>query len=259
MLSDYVYEYRRPPFFSLEYHFVYRPFMNAGALLGFLCSKLPDGWRAFVGRKLVDIIQRFNFAKLPTAEELTADNTAEITEKIRAAMDQVSSDGKRGGWVAGKAVLDAARKPGEALTALPEGLMVTVFMGLPGITTPQTSFLATQLLHSLKQKYYETGHPDYLFVQAVNAAVEQLRAADSWGGPCGAGVLAAIFAARKESPPPLGWRAREAVVLTVFQQTEEYRKFLAVDADKNVTLPLGDSYEEFAASMLTNAYGVYPF
>lgn len=249
----------RPPFFSFRYHFVYRPFMTGSTILSFVCGRLPDGLRASFGRLIVWAAARFKLAEIPSSNEITKDNTQEVADKLRAAMDAVGPDGKRGGWRAGKAVLDEARKPGEMLTTLPEDLMITVFMGLSGTTTPQTSFLAKQLLHSLKQKYYETGHADYLFSQAVDAATKELRAADSWGGCIGSGTLKAIFDARRDPKPPLGSRARELVVLTVFQQTEDYKKFLTVDEDGSLSLPRGDSYEEFAASMLTNAYGVYPF
>lgn len=247
-----------PSFFSLQYHFIYRPFMKLASVLSFIVSKLSDRQRAAAGRFLVATIKRFNFAALPTADDLTKDNTAEISQKVKAAMDAVGPDGKRGGWIAGKAVIDEARKPGAALADMPEGLMVTLFMGLPGKTTPQTSFLATQLLHSLKQKYYETGHPDYLFSQALSAAEAELRKADDWGG-CFGGVLQAMFNARQDPTPPLGWRARELLVLTGFRQFPEYVKFLSVDADGTLLLPRGKSYEEFAAAMLANAYGPYPF
>lgn len=247
-----------PPFFSVHYHFVYRPFMKLAGVISFFVSRLPDGQRAAAGRLLVSLIKRFNFAELPTADELTKDNTADVSAKVKEAMDAVDAAGKRGGWVAGKAVIDAARKPGEALTSLPEGLMVTIFMGLPGRTTPQTSFLATQLLHSLKQKYYETGHPSYLFSQAVETAEKELRKADEWGG-CMAGTLQAMFDARKDTGISIGWRARELAVLTAFKQFPEYSKFLSVDDDGDVSLPRGKSYEEFAAAMLANAYGPYPF
>lgn len=233
--------------------------MNWARVLSFICSRLPDGPRAAFGRLIVWAAGRYKLANIPTSNEITKDNTQEVADKIRAALDGIGQGGKRGGWRAAKAVLDEARKPGEMLTTLPEDLMITVFMGLSGTTTPHTSFLAKQLLHSLKQKYYETGHADYLFSQAVDAVAKELRAADSWGGCIGSGTLQAIFEARLEPSPPLGSRARELVVLTVFQQTEDYKKFLTVDDDGSVSLPRGDSYEEFAASMLTNAYGVYPF
>lgn len=246
-----------PSFFSVQYHFVYRPFMKLASILSFIVSKLSDKQRAAVGRFLVKIITRYNFATLPTADELTKDNTVEVSEKVKKAMDAIGPDGKPGGWLAGKAVIEEARKPGAALNDMPEGLMVTIFMGLPGRTTPQTSFLATQLLHSLKQKYYETGQPDYLFAQAIAIAEKELRKADEWGG-CLGGVLQAMFDARKDPTPPLGWRARELLVLTGFRQFPEYIKFLTVEDDGDLSLPRGKSYEEFAAAMLANAYGPYP-
>lgn len=232
--------------------------MKLAGILSFIVSKLSDGKRAAAGRLLVAAIKRFNFVALPTADDLTKDNTAEIGQKVKAAMDAVGPDGKRGGWIAGQAVIDAARKPAAALDAVPEGLMVTLFMGLPGHTTPQTSALATSLLRALKQKYYETGQPHYLFSQALAAAEAELRKADDWSG-CFGGVLQAMFNARQDPTPPLGWRARELLVLTGFRQFPEYVKFLTVDANGKLLLPRGKSYEEFAAAMLANAYGPYPF
>lgn len=233
--------------------------MNWARVLSSICGRLPDGLRASFGRLIVWAAGYLKLANIPSSNEITKDSTQEIADKIRAALDGIGQDGKRGGWRAAKAVLDAARKPGEMLVTLPEDLMITVFMGLPGTATPQTASLARQLLNALKQKYYETGRPDYLFSQAVAAAANELRVADSRGGCIGSGALKAIFDARLDPSPPLGSRARELVVLTVFQRTEEYKKFLTVDDDGSVSLPRGDSYEEFAASMLTNAYGVYPF
>jgi hypothetical protein len=68
-----------------------------------------------------------------------------------------------------------------------------------------------------------------------------------------------MFEVRKDSTPPLGWRAREAAVLLFFSNHSEYKKFLSKDENNDWVLPRGTSYDEFASSMLANAYGPYPF
>lgn len=220
---------------------------------------LPDVLRAVLGRVLVWTARLFKVADIPSSDALFADNTAEIAARIQSYMDAVDGAGKRVGWRAGKAILDAARKPGEILFQLPEWLLLTLFMGLPGTKTPQTVSAAKAALDGLKQKYLETGRPDYLFAQAVASAVAQLQAADEAGNWLTAGVLKKLFETRRDPTPPLGWRSREAVVLLVFKNNPAYAKFLTVENDGSLSLPRGTSYEEFAASMLTNAYGVYPF
>lgn len=218
---------------------------------------LPDWFRVWLGRLLVWAVRAFKLAELPAAEAFTADNTAEIAATIQAYMDTVGTDGKRGGWRAGKKVLDAARKPGEALFTTPEWLLVTLVMGLPG--TPTTAAETTALLDKLKQQYRDTGRPDYLFEQVVAYVTQQLEAVDQSGHWLSDGILQKLFEVRKDPTPPLGWRARELAVLTAFKQSPEYVKFLSVDDDGSLSLPRGKSYEEFAAAMLANAYGPYPF
>jgi hypothetical protein len=217
-------------------------------------NKLPDGMRALLGRLFVRVVKLFKLAELPTITELTTDTTAEVAKTIQAYMDTLDAEGNRSGWRAGKKALDAARKPGEILFTTPNWLLVTLVMGLPG--APATASEVHALLNRLKQQYLETGKPDYLFNQAVAEATRQLREIDT-GDAWFAGILQKMFEARHD--PSLGWRARELAVLTAFKQRPEYVKFLTVDDDGSLHLPLGKSYEEFAASMLTNAYGVYPF
>lgn len=217
-------------------------------------NKLPDWMRVWIGRVLVWAVKLFKLAELPTIAELTTDTTAEVAKTIQAYMDVVDAAGKRAGWHAGQRVLAAARKPGEVLFTAPNWLLVTLVMGLPG--APASASETKALLDRLKQQYLETGKPDYLFNQAVAEATRQLREIDS-GDAWFAGILQKMFEARKD--PSLGWRARELAVLTAFKQKPEYVKFLTADEDGSLSLPRGDSYEEFAASMLTNAYGVYPF
>lgn len=217
-------------------------------------NKLSDWLRVWTGRLLVRLVQLLKLAKLPTMAELTADNTADVAQVIQAYMNLGDFEGNRGGWRAGKRALDAARKPGEILFTTPDWLLVTLVMGLPG--APGKVSDAQALLDRLKQQYLETGKPDYLFTQAVAEATRQLRefdASNAWF----AGILQKMFDARKD--PSLGWRARELAVLTAFKQNPAYVKFLTVAEDGSLSLPRGDSYEEFAASMLTNAYGIYPF
>lgn len=247
----------KPSFFSLQYQFVHRPLQVLSGVLSVITTMLPDGYRAALGRFLVSIIRAWKFAELPTSDELTADKTEDVARNIQIAMDRIGDDGQRGGWKAGHAVLEAARQPGEALNMLPEGLMITVLMGLPGLKTPQTSFLAMQLLHALKQQYYETGQSNYLFAQVVEFAKQKLIEADNSGNWLSDGILKKMFESRRD--PALGHRAREAVVLTFFQQHEEYKKFLRLEDDGSFSLPAGKDYEEFAAAMLANAYGPYPF
>jgi hypothetical protein len=217
-------------------------------------NRLPDWLRVWLGRGLVRLVKLFKLAELPTVAELTADNADEVAQAIQAYMDLGDFEGKRGGWRAGKRALDAARKPGEILFTTPNWLLITLVMGLPG--APAAASDVQSLIDRLRQQYLETGKPDYLFNHAVAEATRQLREIDS-GDAWFAGILQKMFDARKD--PSLGWRARELAVLTAFKQKPEYVKFLTVSADGSLSLPRGDSYEEFAASMLTNAYGVYPF
>lgn len=249
----------KAPFFSLRYQFVERPMRILVGLLSLLTSLLPDTKRAAAGRLLVQLIRQWKLADIPTSDELVADKTEEVARKIQVAMDAVGDDGQRGGWKAGYAVLQEARAPGEALTLFPEGLMVTVIMGLPGIKTPHSSFLATQLLHALKQQYHETGQPDYLFAKVIEFATKKLRDSDNTGNWLSSGILKKMFEVRKDSSLSLGRHAREVAVLAFFQQNEEYKKFLEVAEDGKLSLPAGDDYESFAAGMLANAYGPYPF
>lgn len=218
-------------------------------------NNLPDPWRVWLGRILVRAVKLFKLAELPPIETLTTDQTEAITARIQAAMDVVDAAGRRAGWRAGKRVLDTAREPGKVLFTTPDWWLVTLVMGLPG--APATASETTALLNKLRQQYVETGRPDYLFNETVAYVVRQLHAVDKTDQWFSNGILQAMFDARKD--PALGWRARELAVLTAFKQKPEYVKFLTVGDDGSLSLPRGDSYEEFAASMLTNAYGIYPF
>lgn len=218
---------------------------------------LPDWFRVCLGRLLVWAIRLFKLAELPAAEAFTADNTAEIAATIQAYMDASGKDGKRGGWRAGKTVLEAARKPGEALFTTPEWLLVTLVMGLPG--TPNNAADTKAMLDRLKQQYRDTGRPDYLFEKVVEFVTQKLKEVDQSDSWFSAGILQKMFDVRKDPTPPIGWRARELAVLQAFKQSPEYVKFLSVDDDGSLSLPRGKSYEEFAAAMLANAYGPYPF
>ena len=220
-------------------------------------NTLPDWFRVWLGCLLVWSVKRFKLAELPSAEAFTADNAAEIAATIQAYMDAVDAEGKRGGWRAGRRALDAARKPGEALFTTSEWLLVTLVMGLSG--TPKTAAATKALLDGLKQQYLDTGRPDYLFEQVVAFVTQQLKEVDQSDNWFSAGILQKMFEVRQDPTPPIGWRARELAVLTAFKQSPEYVKFLSVDDDGSFSLPRGKSYEEFAAAMLANAYGPYPF
>jgi hypothetical protein len=222
-------------------------------------SPLLDGLRAVLGRLLLWALRYFKQAAIPSSDVLLADNTAVIAATIQAAMDATDANGRRQGWRAGKEALDAAREQGKLLFEYPEWLLITVLLGLPGEKTPRTSAAAQAVINSLKQQYRESGRPDYLFSQVVQTATQQLQTTDEAGNWLTAGVLKKMFEARSVSSPPLGWRTREAAVLMVFRQNPTYHKFLSVEKDGSLSLPRGKSYEEFAAAMLANAYGPYPF
>jgi hypothetical protein len=208
--------------------------------------------QALLGRVLVWLLVRLKLAAIPASDTLFADNTATIVAAVRTALDA-------GGWRAAQAVIDAARKPGEALFALPEWVATTLLLGLPGSLTPPTPEIARRRLADLKRQYAEAGEPSFLFTHVHAELVRQLQAADTAGNRFSAGILQKMFEVRKDPTPPLGWRARELAVLTAFKQYPEYLKFLGVDKNGSVTLPRGTSYEAFASAMLANAYGPYPF
>jgi len=201
----------------------------------------------------------FKSIHVPTSNELFADNTAEFAKTIQAYMDAVDANGQRGGWEAGRRALEAARKPGAQLFTTPEWLLITVFMGLPGTKTPKTAAQAREQLQALKQLYTRTGHRYFLLNEALAEVVRQLKAIDDSDNSWTAGVLKKLFEVRKDPSRSLGRHAREAAVLMGFKQKPEYVKFLSADEDGTLSLPRGTSYEEFAAAMLANAYGPYPF
>lgn len=219
---------------------------------------IPDSLRATLGRVLLWLLRWYKVS-IPSADVIFNTDVAGIAKQVQAAMDAVDANGKRGGWAAGKAVIDAARKPGAQLFSTPEWLLVTLFMGLSGSLAPRTAADAKQKIAALKQQYTLTGRPDYLFGAVMAEALKQLEAADKTGNRWTAGILKKMFEIRDDSSIAIGRHAREQAVLMVFKQHPEFAKFLTVGADGSLSLPRGKSYEEFAASMLANAYGPYPF
>lgn len=233
------------------------------ALIGFIaglatCAQfLGDSFRARYGRFLVWLVQKYAGVAIPNSEIFSAKAAAETVRAVQIAMDAENSAGVLGGWRAGQQIIDTKRKAGAALFTLPENLAVTFLMGLPGKFTPVFSQPAQKLFRELKEQYTASGAQDYLYTQAHQAAVQRLIEADKANSYVGAGVLKKMFATRKTGEFELGMHAREKAVLVYFQNTAELRKFLFRDDRGNTHLPRGTSYEEFAASMLSNAYGNY--
>lgn len=218
---------------------------------------MSDATLALTGR-VISWLLKLVGVKLPSSDYLFGNNVVEIGLQIQAAMDAKGPDGRRAGWAGGLAVLDKLRKQAALLFLLPEWLVIAIFMSLPGSLTPKTSSSARQQLQTLRAQHAQLADPKYLFKQVVAEVSRQLARIDTAGSMFTKGVLQKIFELRRDMTPPLGWRAREAIVLAAFRQYPEYAKFLSVTADGSPALPSGTTYEEFAASMLANAYGPYP-
>lgn len=231
------------------------------AVVTLVCSfvaALNDKTRAAFGRWLVKFINQSGYASIPSSDVFDPAGTQETVQKVHAALDTLDSDGRRGGWRAAQAIIDAQRKQAEPLLALPETVAVTILMGMPGKFTPVTSFAAQQRISDIKEQYAAAGQPDFLYRTALAEAVRQLQEADAKTGYLGSGCLKKLFELRCNTAHELGEKAREKAVLLFMQQTPEYRKFLGRDENDYFVLPAGTTYETFAASMLKNAYGSFP-
>lgn len=218
---------------------------------------MSDASLALLGRIIVRALQFFG-VKLPSADDLFADNVVSIGLQIQAAMDAINSNGRRAGWQGGLDVLTKLRKQAGLLFILPEWLVIAVVLALPGSRTFQSRAAAQQQLALLRTQYNLLANPKYLFEQAVAEVARRLEQADTVGGLCTNGILKRMLELRKAAGTSFGERAREAAVLAAFRQYPEYVKFLSVLPDGTLTLPAGTTYEELAASMLVNAYGPYP-
>lgn len=229
--------------------------------LSFVCALVAlfgDPVRIKFARTLVDLINATGKAKIPTSEIFDPANAQAAASKVQAALDAIGEDGRRGGWAAAHVVIEEARKGAAPLLALPDVVAVTLLLGMRGEFTPLSSFAAQQRLSDIKQQYYDTAKPNFIFQQALKEAVSRLKTADNDAGYLGRGCLKKIFELRLDNPDGLTTRAREKAVLLYLQQTPEYRKFLGRDKDENFVLPKGTDYESFAQSMLVNAYGPVP-
>lgn len=231
------------------------------AILAFICSVVAsfgDETRAAFGRWLVNIINSAGYAKIPSSDIFDPAAANQTAHEIRTALDAINADGKRGGWSPALELLTEKRKQAEPLLALPETVSVTILMGMPGKWTPITSFAAQQRISDIKEQYHTAGQPDFLYRTALIEAVRQLKDADTKSGYLGSGCLQKVFELRSNPDNELGEKVREKAVLMYMQQVPEYRKFLGRDKNDYFTLPEGNTYEKFAASMLKNAYGKFP-
>ena len=229
--------------------------------LSFVCALIGmfgDPTRIKFAQTLVDMINASGKAKIPTSEIFDPENAQAPTNKVQVALDSLGDDGRRGGWEAAQQVIEEARKEAEPFLALPDPVAITILLGMRGEFATLSSFAAQQRLSDIKQQYYETGKPNFIFQKALKEAVSRLVAADNDAGYLGRGCLKKIFELRCNNPDGLTTRAREKAVLLYFQQTPEYRKFLGRDEDENFVLPQGTDYESFAKNMLVNAYGPVP-
>lgn len=226
-------------------------------LLNWLCAivgHFGDAQRARLGQWLVNYL-RSRGDKIPTADELVNPDDAEMAEKIQRALDAPGPDGKPGGWNAAMAVVEERRREAWKLLGLPNQLAVTILMGLGGKAVPTSAPAAAKLLFDLMQQYYASAHREYLFNEILAETARRLRAADNDASFIGPGILRAMFNARAVKDKPVGWRAREAMVLLFLKRNAEYRKFLTKNSRNELSLPDGVTFEEFAANMLMNAYG----
>lgn len=233
----------------------------AMSLLALVCgfvSLLGDNFRAAFGKRLVAHINYGGYAKIPSSDIFDPAHDKETELQIQSALDALGPSGARGGWEAALEILDAKRRQAEPFLALPDSVSVTILMGMSGNFTPVTSFTAMQRVSAIKEQYYATGRPDFLYQTVHAEVVRRLKESDSQSGYLGAGCLQKLFEARREPGRELGEAAREKAVLMYLEQVPEYRKFLGRDKNDYYTLPTGNSFESFAASMLKNAYGEFP-
>lgn len=229
-------------------------------LVNYICkiaNRCGDRATEKCGRWIVRIVNYLNIAQIPSSHIFDpALNSATVLE-VRSAMDQPTVNG-RGGWQAAARVISEKRRQAEPLLSLPRELAITILMGMEGFFTPKTIYEASAKIDEISTLYHQTGRPSYLFEIAHAEAVKLLKAADAQTGYLGAGCLSKLFATRSNTDLQLGERIREQAVLLYLQHSEEYSKFLGHDAKGNKILPSGNNFEQFAMSMLRNAYGEIP-
>jgi len=226
-------------------------------LTGLICRLVGlfgDRARAAFGSWLVKFINGRKIATIPSSAIFDPATQLKTLQDIKTAFDALTPDGKRGGWDAVQELILNQRKQAEPLLSLPRELIVTIMMGMAGDFTPRSSAAATAKIEEITKQYHMSGEPDFLYKQVIAETVKLLIAADTQKG-VGTGCLKKLFEARMNPDREFGEKVREQAVLMAMQYNPELQKFLGKTEQGHYTLPVGNTYESFAASMLFNAYG----
>jgi hypothetical protein len=166
--------------------------------------------------------------------------------KVRDAMNATGENGQRGGWAAGRAAMQPQLDQAKSILSLPPDVAITSLMGM-GAKTPEE---AKSMLEQISSRYQEASNPEYLRNQARAEVMAQLEAADKKNF----GQLSDYFTDKANGvSQPL----REMAIRAALQNNPEYAQFLKRDENGNILLPEGNTMQQFADSMLTNAYGEY--
>jgi hypothetical protein len=137
---------------------------------------------------------------------------------------------------------------------LGRGMGVTTLMGLQGEGAPRTAQEAEQMYDQLVQKRQEISDPNYLQNQARQRAVTMLQDADKQHS----GILTAMFKDRANGGSKYNTYVRQPMIEAALRQNPELEAYLTKNPNGTFSLPAGNSFEELAGGMLTNAYGEYP-
>lgn len=213
-----------------------------------------DNARKRFGRWLVNIIIRYKLADIPTSAVFSPEAELQTIEEMRAAFDQSLPNGQRGGWQAAQSLINKKREQATSLFASPKDLVLTILMGMPGEYTPKTYAAAKALYDDLLEQYNKSGEPGFLYGEVHATVVKLLIEADAKAG-VSKGCLQKLFETRINTNREIGERLREQIVLKAMSSNQELTKFMGRDSSGDITLPSGKTYEEFATSMLINAYG----
>lgn len=151
-------------------------------------------------------------------------------------------------------------------------------MGMAGEHAPKTRAEAGTFWDRIGKEVVDPARsPTFLRDRAQATAVERLRAMDAEDHGFGPGALQAMFDARARAQAPSqgqdaqtpwqrAWQTasnavndqidprREAMILQYMQNDPQYAKYLTRDANGNLSLPAGATFEDFAASMMRNAH-----
>ena len=237
---------------------MYRVTIYILVILCRLSASLGDRWRATFGAWIIRTVNYIKIANIPSSDIFNPDQQRKTVDEVRAALDKPTANRERGGWQAAADLISVKREQAVPLLTLPREIAITILMGMEGQYSPKTSTAADDKIEEILEIYQQSGRPRYLYELAHAEAVKLLKEADKQSGYLGAGCLGKLFATRINTDKELGERIREQAVLLYLQHNDELKKFLKRDEKGNYSLPTGNTFEDFATSMLCNAYGDIP-